>query len=106
MPWWPSRDPCSKLRIRLAMNIYSHVDFLQHIAARAHCPARDTVQFDLYPSRSTPRKMATPIKPWEIRNSASNGSLSRRDDQGTPHGAGGGPSPPPAVPPRPANTAG
>ena len=58
--------------------------------------------------------MATPLKPWEIKG----GGISPRTEgrKLAPGGAGGtasrspgcgaGPSPPPAVPPRPANATG
>ena len=54
--------------------------------------------------------MATPLKPWEGRVGGGGGgglgSGARKDGQNTPRPGTGGPSPPPAVPPRPANTLG
>ena len=48
-------------------------------------------------------KMATPVKPWELRGG---NSSFHRDGRNTSQATTGGPSPPPAIPPRPANMAG
>ena len=52
--------------------------------------------------------MATPLKPWELRGRGGGGpeSVGRKDGQTTPRPRSGGPSSPPVVPPRPANTVG
>ena len=51
--------------------------------------------------------MATPLKPWELRGRGGGPeSGARRDGQIGPRSGAGGPSPPPAVPPRPANAVG